>query len=667
MSDFELRFRQIHLDFHTSEAIEGIGANFDPDDFADTLAAARVNSVTCFARGHHGWMYYDSHAFPERVHPHLARRNLLCEQIEACHRRDIRVPIYITVQWDHHTAEQHPEWLIVGEDGTLGHDKARSVYQPGFYRFLCLNSPYVEFLQAHTREVLETMPADGFFFDIVQPKACSCARCRRDMIAAGLDPSDPGDRMRFGRDVIAKFTAEMTAFVRQFSRDATVFYNSGHIGPGHRPWADAFTHWELESLPSGGWGYMHFPLTQRFARTTGHDCLGMTGKFHTSWGDFHSFKNPAALQFECFHMLALNARCSIGDQLPPDGRICKPTYELIGSVYAEVESKEPFCRGARAVAEIGVLTPEEFRGRDHSRLAPAAVGAVRMLQELRHQFDVLDSGSDFSGYKLLILPDEVPVLEDLAGKVNAFLAGGGKVLASYRSGLNRAGDAFGLAALGVRYIGEAPYSPDFLVPTEKLGGELPPTEHVMYLKGLEVAAEEGADVPAMVNVPYFNRTWEHFCSHRHTPSRHEAPYPGAVRTSDTIYFAHPIFSQYHASAPRWCRTLLADAIDQLLGEPLLRVAGPSTLLAALNEQADERRWVLHLLHYVPERRGQAFDTIEDVIPLYELAVSVRADREIADVRTAPEGGSLPFRTDQGRVEFTLPKLAGHQMVELRWA
>ena len=42
MSDFELRFRQIHLDFHTSEAIEGIGANFDPDEFADTLDKACV-------------------------------------------------------------------------------------------------------------------------------------------------------------------------------------------------------------------------------------------------------------------------------------------------------------------------------------------------------------------------------------------------------------------------------------------------------------------------------------------------------------------------------------------------------------------------------------------------------------------------------------------------
>ncbi len=56
----DLPFRQIHLDFHTSEMIPDIGAEFDPDEFGDTLVRAHVNSITCFARCHHGWNYYRS-------------------------------------------------------------------------------------------------------------------------------------------------------------------------------------------------------------------------------------------------------------------------------------------------------------------------------------------------------------------------------------------------------------------------------------------------------------------------------------------------------------------------------------------------------------------------------------------------------------------------------
>jgi hypothetical protein len=50
MKEAELRFRQIHLDFHTSESIESIGLDFDPDEFAQTLLKANVNSITLFAR-----------------------------------------------------------------------------------------------------------------------------------------------------------------------------------------------------------------------------------------------------------------------------------------------------------------------------------------------------------------------------------------------------------------------------------------------------------------------------------------------------------------------------------------------------------------------------------------------------------------------------------------
>jgi hypothetical protein len=41
---FKLRFRQIHLDFHTSEQIPGIGSRFDPEEFAETLARANATA-----------------------------------------------------------------------------------------------------------------------------------------------------------------------------------------------------------------------------------------------------------------------------------------------------------------------------------------------------------------------------------------------------------------------------------------------------------------------------------------------------------------------------------------------------------------------------------------------------------------------------------------------
>jgi hypothetical protein len=142
MSHPELRFRQVHLDFHTSELIAGIGAAFDAEVFADTLLRANVDSITCFARCHHGWIYYDTQRNPERRHPQL-QTDLLRQQIEVCHAHDIRVPIYITVQWDHYTANQHPEWLAIDDQGK---PFGTPPFEAGFYRRLCVNSPYRDFL-----------------------------------------------------------------------------------------------------------------------------------------------------------------------------------------------------------------------------------------------------------------------------------------------------------------------------------------------------------------------------------------------------------------------------------------------------------------------------------------------------------------------------------------
>ena len=55
-----LRTRQIHLDFHTSPHIREVGADFDEDAFAATMKAAHVNSVTVFAKCHHGHLYYNA-------------------------------------------------------------------------------------------------------------------------------------------------------------------------------------------------------------------------------------------------------------------------------------------------------------------------------------------------------------------------------------------------------------------------------------------------------------------------------------------------------------------------------------------------------------------------------------------------------------------------------
>ena len=64
-----LPYRQVHLDFHTSEAIEGIGKRFSKENFIAALKEGHVNSITVFSKCHHGWAYHPTTV--NQQHPNM--------------------------------------------------------------------------------------------------------------------------------------------------------------------------------------------------------------------------------------------------------------------------------------------------------------------------------------------------------------------------------------------------------------------------------------------------------------------------------------------------------------------------------------------------------------------------------------------------------------------
>ncbi|NLO83229.1 MAG: beta-galactosidase [Clostridiales bacterium] len=652
----KLRFRQVHLDFHTSEKIVEIGHEFDPQEFANTLKEAGVDSITCFARCHHGMIYYDT-KFPAR-HPGL-KRDLLREQIEACHAVDIRVPIYITVGWDEYMAARHPEWLERMDDGK---PYGAGPLEAG-WKHLCFNTPYIDYVEEQTIEVLEKFgdEVDGLFFDIISQRPCCCTYCIESMDKAGLNPENIEDREKFAKQVLDSFKRRMTATVRKYNKNCTIFYNAGHVDTSIRDTLDTYTHLELESLPSGGWGYEHFPITVRYARNLGCEYMGMTGKFHKSWADFGGFKNQPALEYECFMALANGAKCSIGDQLHPSGAINKATYKLIGSVYNQVKEKEPWCDDVVAVTEIGVLMTKAFEGA-HIRLHPSLRGIYRMLEEAHYQFDFIDEHMDFGRYRVIVLPDLVVLNDTLKEKLENYVENGGKLLLSYKSGMDEALQQFVLTGIGAELVGDAGYSPDYVVAGEDINKGLLDTEYVMYDRGLWVKPLEGTRVLASIWNPYFNRSYKHFCSHRQTPVEKESGYPAVVQNGSIIYFAHPIFSMYHRHGARVYKQLVINALKLLLPEKLVETNAPTTAHMSLNFQQEHKRHVLHILHYIPERRFEEIDIIEDVIPLYNVEVAVKLPSKPEKVYCAPGDRSLDFEYNDGYAKVVVPVVKGHEMV-----
>ena len=131
-----MRTRQVHLDFHTSEVIEGIGKDFSKGQFQEMLKKGHVNSITIFSKCHHGWSYHPTKV--GKTHPHL-KFDLLQAQMDACKEIDVKVPVYLTAGVDNLIAEAHPEWREIDKDGKIT-GWTSSPLDPGF-KTICFNSP----------------------------------------------------------------------------------------------------------------------------------------------------------------------------------------------------------------------------------------------------------------------------------------------------------------------------------------------------------------------------------------------------------------------------------------------------------------------------------------------------------------------------------------------
>ncbi len=183
---------------------------------------------------------------------------------------------------------------------------------------------------------------DGIFMDISWQFPSLSASAIAGMEAEGLDWTDPVPprplHRAVGRDL---FRARDGSCPQARSAEAALLqfrpYPPWYAREHYRKY---YSHLELESLPTAGWGYDHFPLSARYVDPQGIPFLGMTGKFHYHWGEVGGYKKPEAMIYECGAMLAQGARCSIGDHLHPTAAIDQSTMAVIGPAYKWVAERE---------------------------------------------------------------------------------------------------------------------------------------------------------------------------------------------------------------------------------------------------------------------------------------------------------------------------------------
>jgi hypothetical protein len=656
-------WRKVHLDFHNSQHVPKIGEKFNADEFGDRLLEGNVNSIVVFAKDMHGYFYYPSKYGP--VHPGLSF-DLLGAQVEACRKRKIQVSAYYCTTWDNYLAEKHPEWLVQKRD--------RTTYLPKFNetpRWTALCIAYEDFVQLmvdHTREFVSKYQLDGAWFDMPVPVAgeCFCRECLRLLHEKELDPFDPKVQRLHKQQLELSFLKRLTDTVRNVRPGCQVDYNcQAVLGLGQR--AAFMDNIDIEALPTvGQWGYYYFPTVTRYTRTFGLTTYGMTGRFKASWADFGGLKLPAQLDTEVAAILANAARCDIGDQMPPNGRLDPAVYHVIGKVYGKIRKLEPYLDQAAPVSEAAILVdglPLERPGGDET------YGLLKLLVESRVQFDVVETAAEWERYQLVVLREDLPVAPRVAERLHAFVEQGGAVIAIHQGGLIEGGQRTWLERYGLAYAGISKFKPAYLVPKQDFTGGLPAYEYALYEGASQWRAQPPAQVVAQLGEPLFQRAPEHYTSHAQTPFDHETDYAAVAVSGRVALVGFPLGTSYFTQGYWVYRKAFQHVLKAVLPVQVAESNAPLsaevqvTHQAARPESGRKERYLVHVVNWSANRGTPRHPVFyEEEVPLTDITVRLNVPGRIVSARAVVSGTALSLRRIGAAVEVTVPRIPVNEII-----
>jgi len=623
----------LFYDNHTMPACPDVGENFDAEEFTDRIKQCGVDYLTFHARCNLGMAYYDTEIGIK--HPSL-KYDLFGQLADACKRKGIALTAYINGGISSAEGLMHREWTTMYFDG-------RVLREPRFtpwVRTMCSNTPYRDHLISMCEEILHKYPVSGLFIDCLGRLPCVCPVCVKEMKERGIDYNNPVEVGDFSEFSALRLARDIAQAAKAINPDILLYFN----GIPYEQQLELSTHTYLRTLGD-------MPV------------LNMNGRFY-DWGDFGGLLPENAIKSELLFGLANGMRPNIGGHFHPRGDMEDAVLQRIEKIYKELQTMEPWFDGAENITEIAVVYPKGNQSiRSQSRSDGQLKAAVRMLCELKQQFDVVNTFSDWSKYKVLVIPDDITFNEEISRRIKAHIDAGKAVISSGSSGLDEEKTRFVFEKeWGVKYNGENDYDPAYFTVDKNFIHGVPDMPLSLYSSGINMEPLQGTNVLAHLIKPYYNRGWDGEYAFYYNPPDRITDKPAITINGKVAHFSHRIFTGYNQQAPVELRTLFSNVLNTLLPEPLFKSENlPSFARAFVTEQQGRR--MVHVLSFVPELRGQKTQMIEEPIELHNVKIALRVDgKPPKRVYLAPDRKKLPYKISGGYINVMIPVSKGYSLL-----
>lgn len=665
-----LGYKRMILDLHYGTYRPDALVDIDADEIAEKMAGAGINSLLHFTRDHWGYLYTNGkvgHAHPNTPPDLFGRLSAkLCQ-------RHIATTGYLSVQWDENLARQFPEWTMRTAEGEpIRRRKWTEGEVHAQWTYLCLNSPYRDYLAAHTQELLAAYDMAALWVDILYvPRdiVCYCPYCRKlwqarfgRPIAETMTRNEYALWRRFYSDRQQKFYAEIQDLVRRSGKDILLTHNFGY------PYClDDYLATETEP---GGQDYFRPSRLAKFKRAYAQgrevECIGY--RFNHPW-DFTTKPLPT-LEWEIGTALAHNCAMTFVDQPLLRGNLDPKPYEALGQAFKVADALAPHVQGSVSYAEIALLA-----GEWSDDLQPATetdfAGAYCMLVESHLPFDVLADTlleqTELSRYGVIVVANTVHLQPAAAAALRLYVAKGGVLLFTNRSAtLDWNAEPLSEPSFGfVNISDECPYLVSFIKPVQPVSDSRIRVQHSVFFEVRE-GTVEATFTPAALEV-----TGDKWISHNVMPGL-DSQLPAAVsgqHGEGTFYYIAPcLFREYIMQDLPSIREFVLGLLQRSY-QPKIWVEAPRCVEAVYQQKNDEL--VIVLLNGITDkpRAGGNFRVADrgyvgmtERIPISGVSIHVLGGPEVEAMDKDGRACTVTRGDDETIIE--IPRLDLYDVIRL---
>jgi hypothetical protein len=681
---------------------EGDEPRIDPDRLIEEVKAF---SATAFCINGGGIVaFYQTRIADHPKSAGLNGRDLLAELVPRAHAQGIHVLARIDPSCAPRAlAEEHPDWFA--------RDRAGGFYPVNEFYVTCPNAGYYRDRMAEVvREMLTQYDVDGIWnnqgkFAAWDTDGCYCDTCKTLFKAdSGFDLpltenwDDPAWRAfnewRYRR--IAVWVAHMHAEIHR-AKPAAIFIAAVQLMES------------LETIRPGGWdidywlAHQDVPTFECQRRNTAPWWPGIQAKYLSSiapdqprWMTVSYFypwwRLYATPEAENRAWIAQQFANGVNSWLHINGGYSelfdRRSLAPMREVFARLARWEPYFDGAQSGARVALVfsrhTQDNYAGADtHGKYFDAVRGFYCALLEAHIPFDVISDkfidAARLARYRTLVLPNMACVDDAGAAAIEAFVAGGGSVVATFDTGMHTRDGAvraepafakmFGVTVGGRRKDLKSSYARIVHAADPLVAGigdtDLIPNEGAL----VEVAAASGRSVPLTLIPPVIAHSGATISIPEYSAFRATTDVPVAVHGTHgkgrTVYFANPMDALFYRYGFPDLGRVLANAVRHALADAHnLEVDAPEFVDIALNVQP--RRKLVHLINFpVAKQLSTGWRHAgRTIVPLRDIPVQVKlaAGERVREVRVASSEMVIACVQEGEWACVTAPALDDHEII-----